>query len=145
MQTNLIFGTTNDSRRATKYGFIIGLLFTIIAISKFSIGYYSVGLIHFSKYIALFAGIYLASKKLLNPDTEDIMAFGLKISVRTAVFTILFSSLVYVFFGQAVLADSSAPVDTLEKFAINAFATFWGSLIFGSLSAYIAARMLGKH
>ena len=141
-----ILGTTVYSRQATKVALGIAIAFTIIGVTKFALGYNSIGAIHFIKYFILFSGLYIGARTLVNnkeiTDQLEVIIFGIKTSLRTALFYTLISSFFVMVFQSVGNMDMFLKGTPMEVFLINILVTFWGCLILGALFSYIISIML---
>ena len=141
-----ILGTTVYSRQATKVALGIAIAFTIIGFTKFALGYNSIGAIHFIKYFILFSGLYIGARTLVNnkeiTDQLEVIIFGIKTSLRTALFYTLISSFFVMVFQSVGNMDMFLKGTPMEVFLINILVTFWGCLILGALFSYIISIML---
>ncbi|MFT4535499.1 MAG: hypothetical protein ACJA1A_002605 [Saprospiraceae bacterium] len=141
-----ILGTTEYSRHATKVALGVAIAFTVIGFAKFAFGYNSIGPIHVLKYFILFSGLYIGARTLVNnkeiTNQLEVILFGIKTSLRTALFYTLISSFFIMVFQSADNMDTFLKGTPMEVFLVNILVTFWGCLILGALFSYIISVML---
>ena len=141
-----ILGTTEYSRQATKVALGVAIIFTIIGFGKFALGYNSIEAVHILKYFILFSGLYIGARTLVNnkvvTEQSELILYGIKTSLRAALFYTLISSFFVMILQSADNMDVILKGTPLEVFFINILVTFWGCLIIGAFFSYLISVML---